>query len=452
INPYIEWKNQKGIQTEIYNISDIGADTTSIKNFIQTEYDANDGLTFVQFVGDEEHIPSCMITRDFCTGPGSSDPTYALLEGNDSYPDIFIGRFSADTISDVETQVSRSIYYERDIIDGDWLHKGTGMGSAWGEGYGYLGLRDRDFIELLRVNLLNYTYNSVDQLYELGDPPYGIIPVPVDDFVNAINEGKGILNAAGSGDCNSSFLIPPGCFSTQIFTLYDIYNFTNDNMLPFIFIAAPYLGNFQIPLTYSEAWLRATNPLTQAPIGGIAVYASSVDLDYASPEAAQFKMVELLVNEEYNTIGGLYYNGSCFSIDIYGARGEKTLKSYNIFGDVSLQVRTDIPEIMTIVHEDTIDPSQTTFDVSTGVQDALVCLSYENEILAADYTDESGNVTLNIEGMIGTQQLLILTITAYNKITSVESIPVVSTHSDETYEIIPEFTELKRNYPNPFNP
>ena len=54
--------------------------------------------------------------------------------------------------------------------------------------------------------------------------------------------------------------------------------------------------------------------------------------------------------------------------------------------------------------------------------------------------------------MIGTQQALILTITAYNKTTSIESIPVVSTHSDETWGTIPEVTELRENYPNPFNP
>ena len=280
-NPYVDWKNQKGIQTDIYNISDIGADSTSIRNFIQSEYDANNGLTFVQFIGDEEHIPSCMIEREYYPGQGSSDPSYALLEGDDSYPDIFIGRFSAQTIPEVETQVNRSIYYERDIIDGDWLQKGTGLGSAWGEGYGYLGLRDRDFIELLRGNLLDYNYNSIDQLYEGGSVPY-IDPVPIEYFVNAVNEGRGIINAAGSGDCNSSFLIPPGSYNTQQFSTDDVYSLANDNMLPFISLTAPYLGNFQYSLTYPEAWLRAVNPVTEAAIGGIAVYASSVDLDYAS--------------------------------------------------------------------------------------------------------------------------------------------------------------------------
>ena len=54
--------------------------------------------------------------------------------------------------------------------------------------------------------------------------------------------------------------------------------------------------------------------------------------------------------------------------------------------------------------------------------------------------------------MIGTQQVLILTITAYNKTTSIKSIPVVSTHSDETWGIIPDVTELGKNFPNPFNP
>ena len=105
---------------------------------------------------------------------------------------------------------------------------------------------------------------------------------------------------------------------------------------------------------------------------------------------------------------------------------------------------------MVIEHAETIEPDQSIFDVSTGVQDALVCLSFENEIIAADFTDESGNVSLDIEGLISNLQLLTLTITAYNKITSSEYILVISTHSGDTNEVNPEEMELFGNHPNPF--
>lgn len=426
VQPYVDWKRQKGIPTDLYNVANVGSTADEIKAFIQTEYNSGDGLTFVQFVGDAEQIPTFLISRDFCEGLATSDPSYSLLEGDDSYPDIFIGRFSAATVADVETQVERTIYYERDIVDGDWLHKGTGVGSAWGEGYGYMGLRDRDLVEALRLMLLGYTYTEVDQLYEWGEPPFGIDPVPVPVFMNAINEGKGVVIHEGHADCEASFMIPPGTPSPgDIFTTDSVYLLVNDYMLPFMSIGAPYLGNFQIDLAFPEAWLRATNSVTGAPIGAIAMYASSVDLDYASPQAAQHEMVELLVNETVNTIGGLMYNGACFSIDLYGARGEKTFKSYHIFGDVSLQVRTDTPTSMTVQHESVIDIGSSSFEVTVfGAETALCAISYDYELLGYAYTDDTDHAVIQFEEPISVEGPLDLVVTAYNKATYIAQITV----------------------------
>jgi len=157
----------------------------------------------------------------------------------------------------------------------------------------------------------------------------------------------------GHGPCEADFMIPPGSFG-DLFLTDSVGNLENNYMLPFIWIGAPYIGNFQIDVTFPEAWLRVTSA-SGDPIGAIAVYASSVDLDYASTHAAQYEMVDLLVNDQMNTIGGLMYNGACLSIDLYGERGEKTFKSYHIFGDVSLQVRTNTPVAMTVQHASSID-------------------------------------------------------------------------------------------------
>ena len=445
IQPYVNWKNQKGIQTDVYDIANIGTDTTAIKDFIQAEYNSAEGLTFVQFVGDAEQIPTLLINRDFAPGKASSDPSYALLEGNDSYPDIFVGRFSADNIAEVETQVERTIYYEKDIAGGSWLHKGTGVGSVWGEDFGYLGLSDKDLIEVLRLKLLAYTYTEVDQLYEVGTPGGQVIPVEVEEFVEVINEGRGILNVAGHGDYDATFMIPPGS-SNGLFTTDSIYDLVNDYMLPFISIGAPYQGHFQVDIAFAEAWLRATNPNTGAPVGAIAVHSSSTDLDYASPGATQHEMIDLLVDEDNNTIGGLMFNGGCFAIDLYGPRGEKTFKSFNIFGDVSLQVRTDIPEALTVSSDSVIDIGQTLFPVSTGVEAALVCLSENYEIIASGYTDPDGTITLEFSAFQEPTTLL-LTVTAYNKISSIGTIPV----GEPT--IIPERFPAQDvvNFPNPFS-
>jgi hypothetical protein len=422
--PYVNWKRRKGIPTDLYAVEDIGATASDIKAFIQSEYDADNGLTFVQLVGDAEQIPTFLIERDFCSGLATSDASYALLDGDDSYPDIFVGRFSAQTVAEVDTQVERTIYYERDLSEGEWLHKGTGLGSCWGEGYGYMGLRDRDLVETLRLMLLGYTYTEVDQLYESGDPP-GCDSVPTALFVSAVNEGRGIVNAEGHGDCEATFMIPPGGEYGDLFTADEVYDLLNDYALPFMSLSVPYVGNFQIDETYAEAWLRARTG-SGAPIGAVAVYASSTDLDYASPQAAQYAMVDLLVTEQMKTVGGLMYNGACYAIDLYGDRGEKTFKSYHIFGDASLQVRTDTPGTMDVAHEPTIALGTLSFDLTVaGVEGALCALSRDCVLLGVGYTDETGHAVIELDEPVSGGEPLDLVVSAYNKVTYSTSIEIV---------------------------
>jgi len=427
IQPYIDWKNQKGIPTDLYEVSSIGADAATIRTFLQYEYEKDDGLVFVQLVGDADLVPTFGIDRDYCDGSGASDASYALLAGDDSYPDIFVGRFSAGTSLGLQTQVERTIHYERDLADGDWLHKGTGMGSAWGEGYGHLGLRDRDAVEQMRIKLLDYTYSEVDQLYEWGDPPAGQIPVPVQDYINAINDGRSIVNVAGHGDCDCNYVIPPGSPYGDVFNIDSVYHLSNENKLPFIFLGAPYQGNFQLEPTFPEAWLRARLEDKSATIGAIAIYASSVDLDYASPQAMNYEMVELLVNDNFHSIGGLMYNGGCYAIDVYNDRGEKTFKSYNLLGDVSLAVRTDTPAPITVAHDSTITTGASTSEVIVeGVQNALCAISLNSALYGYGYTNDTGYVEITLGQPVSGTTPLDLVVTAHNKITYMSQVEIES--------------------------
>jgi hypothetical protein len=136
-------------------------------------------------------------------------------------------------------------------------------------------------------------------------------------------------------------------------------------------------------------------------------------------------MVELLVNQTVNTIGGLMYNGACLSIDLYGARGEKTFKSYHIFGDVSLQVRTDTPASMTVQHESVIDIGSSSFEVTVfGVANALCAVSYDNALLGHAYTDDTDHALIQFDQPISVEGPLDLVVTAYNKRTYMAQITV----------------------------
>jgi agmatine/peptidylarginine deiminase len=401
--PYVNWKNQKGIPTTIYPVSTIGSTATAIKNFIQSEYDQNDGLVFLQIVGDAAQVPT------FTVGGGGSDPSYSLLAGNDAYGDIFVGRFSAETIAQVETQVARTIHYEKDIDTTDtWLSNAMGLASNEGPGHG--GLYDNQHLDLIRTHLLAYTYTHVDQFYQ---------PSATSTMVtNAINAGRGFANYTGHGSNTS--------WSTSGFSSSHVNNLTNDYKLPFIVSVACVNGNFTGTTCFAEAWLRATNNSTGAPTGAIAMYASSVNQAWHPPMSGQLEVTNLLVNEQKNTIGGLFFNGSFQMIDDYGTSGADEFKNWHIFGDASLQARSAAPQNMTVSYNSSIPLGVNTLNVSTGVEGALVSLTNSSyDILAYGYTNSAGNVSLIMDNPPVQPTTLNLTVTGYNKVTYTGSVEVL---------------------------
>ncbi len=421
--PYADWKNQKGIQCDIYDVATIGNSSSSIKSFIQDEYDANNGLAYVILVGDVDEVATMSYDQD---------PSYTLLDGNDSYPEIFISRFSAEDEDDVATQVERTIYYERDLADGEWLHKATGIASA--QGTGDENEYDDEHQDNIRQKLLDYTYTEVDQLYDYG--------ASAQDGVNALNDGRGTVNYTGHGYMT-------GWGNGADMDIANVNSLTNDNMLPFILSVACNVGEFQSGTCFGEAWLRATNNSTGLPTGAVAFYGSTISQSWDPPMRAQDHAIDLLVGYDYYadepinqkfTVGGLYFNGSCNMMDNYGSNGEDEFIHWTIFGDASLNVRTDTPVAMDITNNPNLFIGLSNYEVQTDTPGALVCLSYENEILGSDYADDSGNVTLNLTNIPVTPTDLTLTVTGYNKITSVQTVQLIP--NDGPYVMLNEVIPL----------
>ncbi|MFO7659277.1 MAG: C25 family peptidase propeptide domain-containing protein [Candidatus Cloacimonadaceae bacterium] len=90
ILPYVNWKKQKGIETELIQWSTIGTTAANLQTYIQDRYNADTSIAYIQIVGDAPQVPS------LSSGGGGSDPSFSLVAGGDNYPDIFIGRFSAE--------------------------------------------------------------------------------------------------------------------------------------------------------------------------------------------------------------------------------------------------------------------------------------------------------------------------------------------------------------------
>ena len=147
MQPFVDWKNQSGRPTTMVSMSEVGSNNTDvIKNYISNFYnDQNHNLAYVLFVGDFEHITPHPFQYESSTQ--YSDMWFAQLEGNDNYPEVFIGRFSVQTDAHVANHVNKVLYYERDMQSNiTWGDKGLGIGNM-NDGPGHYGEYDYQHID-----------------------------------------------------------------------------------------------------------------------------------------------------------------------------------------------------------------------------------------------------------------------------------------------------------------
>lgn len=128
-NPVVRfaaWKQQKGYITKIVDIADIPSGQTAedIRDYIQNTYDNWYPVpTYVLLVGDAEFIPTNEEDQNGTAtshpyGPYSGADTgtdlyYTTVDGNDHYPDIFIGRISVDTMGEAGDVIDKILAYEQ---------------------------------------------------------------------------------------------------------------------------------------------------------------------------------------------------------------------------------------------------------------------------------------------------------------------------------------------------
>lgn len=112
LRPFVEWKIKRGFNVIEAYTSDpaVGTTLSSIKAYLQFLYSsatvADPAPTFVLFVGDVAQIPA------FACGDHVSDLYYCEYTG-DYLPEVFYGRFSANTVAELLPQIKKTLQYEQ---------------------------------------------------------------------------------------------------------------------------------------------------------------------------------------------------------------------------------------------------------------------------------------------------------------------------------------------------
>ncbi|MDP2208532.1 MAG: C25 family cysteine peptidase [Bacteroidota bacterium] len=358
--PFRDWRTRKGHKTTLVKCSDVGTTWQSVKAYIQLMYYRPESrFTYILLVGDGTNIPSRGVPYPgYPDDPQNpKDPTYALLAGGDYYPDAYVSRFSAETVEQVDNQVMRTIKYETEPVSGDWFQKACGIASR--EGYP----ADSTRCNWLRDKLLGYGYTSVDKLYDITS---------AQPITNSINAGRGVVNFIGHGTPTEWGFNKPLVW--PLFSVTDVQNLTNTNLLPFIFSVACQVGSFSEEATcFAEAWLRSGTK--DSPKGAIGFFGSSIDQDWVEPTTAQAEAVDLLVADAKITVGGLCFNGVCKMLEQHGSAGVNEAETWHIFGDAATHVWTKTPMNFTSV---SVTDNGSSITVNAGVAGSTICASSGN--------------------------------------------------------------------------
>lgn len=416
ITPFVNWKNQKGIRTELVSTDITGTTDAAILAYIQNYYATHPDLLFLLLVGDDSSIPSH--TYGMSGGENLySDSYYGQLVGSDYYPELFVGRFSGSE-SQVTTMVTRTLEYEKTPAAGAWMENAIGLGSNEGTGIGNDGEADWQHLRNIRTKLMNYGYNSVYEFYDsshggddaAGNPNSTII-------LPAVNSGVGLFNYTGHGDVNLCV--------TGNFTSNNINSATNNGMYPFVISVACNNGTFINQTCISETWLRASN--NGSPTGAIAAAGSSILMAWAEPMQTQDEMTELIA-ETYPTnhktlLGGLFYNSQMSMLENYpSGNGIEVMQTWVLFGDPSAQFRNKETMAMVINAPGNISQTTTSIQVNCDVEGALVAIS-QNNILLGYGTVVGGVVIISIPTLVN-NDYLVVTATKQNYATQQRSIQV----------------------------
>ena len=378
VQPLVDWKNRKGIPTEMVNISDIGSSSSAVESYVENYYNDN-GLTFLLLVGDIAQMPSPSVSGS------SSDMSYGCISGSDFYAEVIVGRFSGSTPTQIATQVERSIEYERYPQAGvEWYDNALGIASNQGPGFG--GYTDDQFNEFMWDTVLSdFTYDSYEGIYDGsgGTDSQGI---------NAINDGVSLINYTGHGSI-SSWGNGASLSSSQVNAL------TNNNLLPFVITVGCNVGEFQSTNEcFCESWLRATNG--GEPAGAISHFGSTISQSWEPPMHGQYGAM-LVLTESFDehltrTMGGITTNGCMYMNDAQGSSGINETKYWTYFGDPSIPLRTAPPTELSVDYDEVIVIGSNEFFVSTGSEGDLVALSQNGDLLASGYTNGFGNLTLDL--------------------------------------------------------
>ncbi len=412
VEPLVQWKGRRGVQVSVLTMDAVGSTSGDVRRAIADAYEASDPpLTYVLLVGDETHVPVQRVNAGDHDGEGESDFVYSLTEGDDTLPDVLLGRLPARTPDQLKVMVNRIVRYERDV--GRSGPSGFTVG-ATGIGSSGVGEFEPDYVRMERIltAMEGYGYTHTDRFYE-GQWS------SADQVVEAVDQGRGWVCFMGHGSGVSWHFDQDATFT---FGVDHIAQLDNGQQWPVVVDVACNNGDFtHHEPCFAEAWLRAGT--VADPLGAVGIYSSSISAAWDEPAEMEEGIVYSFLDDREAVWGEAILGGLLHMEAFFGASEtvEEVKRTFIDFGDPSLVVRSGLPTHLVVEHEHAVSPGLTEFvvevfdDHDAPVQDAVVALSEASVLRAVALTGELGLAPFELELVDG--EALDVVVTGFDLIT-----------------------------------
>jgi hypothetical protein len=401
LEPLKNWKNEKGVKTIIAsNYSKYeGVDKAEkIRNLIKDYYE-RDNIRWVLLAGDAQedlipiryvYNPDTVILEDReNVGNAYYKPTdfyYADLTGNwdqdndgrygeaSQYnangedeiswiPEVYVGRFPADTVQELEIMVNKTINYEKDPLVGEWMNKMLLAGAVSDTIYveppdGEDEARLTEYIwKNYVLDEMNFThlFNAVGFIPEASPAPNTNYSLTRTKFKAEINSGYSTVLFAGHGDPSSY----AGSIGNTIYTSSDAQSISNIHMPSLIYGDACSTASFDFnDGNIGEILILQDKAGAIGYIGALRVswyVTNDYNLDYLNRANAKLFWREFFENKKYQQGRALYdskvaYTSSDYfkhipfiSDEIQRELQRKNILTYSLLGDPEVDIYTNTP-------------------------------------------------------------------------------------------------------------
>ncbi|MCK9163608.1 MAG: C25 family cysteine peptidase, partial [Bacteroidales bacterium] len=459
LQPFIQWKKEKGIEIiELYKgQAGVGTSKEEMRSYLQTLWNnaTNDSpaADYLLICGDVQQIPAFDAVTDL-NNPAPTDLYYAEYTG-DFLPDLFYGRFPAQTLAQMGAIINKTIAYEKNLmVDNSYLRKtllvaGSDNNSpapTCGNGqvnYAKSYLKNNPNTDtLVYYNPSSATYDS-----QIRDS----ISINGYSFINYT------AHCGVNGWSNPS--LSPG----------NITSMNNDGKFAFYINNCCLSSKFSESECFAEAIIRADNKGGIGVIGGsnytywyedfywsVGSKAVNVNPTYDANNLGAYDRLFHKNNEAfakwYTTAGQIVQAGN-LSVLKYGSNlSNYYWEIYHLMGDPSLSPYVGVPIAMTSLIPDSVPFGSSNISLATQPY-AFVGISQNGQLLGASQADSIGDVNIVFDNAINHPSNLKVVITNQFSFPIIDSInvfvpnyPIININSLKYLNSqLEEVTELKNN-------